>query len=364
MTRRERYMTILMKGKADTLVWAPNFDHWLNVNRANGTVPKQYEGMSRNDIVRAVNATIWARTGILTAEQPNVRVRREEIPGASIRTTYETPVGTVETVHRYASDLTRALFLKEHMIKNVDDIRAVKFMVEDTKYTLDPEPFYQCEKEVGDDGISLVSLPVCVPFIEFGKSNAGWMRGLYLWNDHTKEVEDLLGAYADKAAEAANLLAQGPCPVIQSGDNMDELTMPPGLFKRYAVPYFKRIAKILHSGDKIFEVHWCGRTKRLLPLVPGTGIDVVEAIVPEPMTDLTMKEALDAVRGEVVIQGGIPAVLMCPQGGTRDDLKSYLRRLLETVPIGERFVLGMSDNVPPDADFDRVRMISDMVNAL
>jgi len=357
-------MAILRKGKADTIVWAPNFDHWLNVNRANGTLPEEYRGMSRNDIVRAVGATIWARTGVLRSECPDVRVRREEKPGEYIRTIYETPVGSVETLHRYATDFTRALFLKEHMIKRVEDIKVVKFKLRNTTCTLDPEPFFRYEEEVGDDGISLVGLPKCVPFIQFGKTDAGWVRGLYLWNDHTREVEELLEAYTEKALEAAELLSRSPCQVIQSGDNMDELMMSPSLFRRYAVPYYRQISEVLHRGNKIFQVHWCGRTKRLLPLVPGTGIDVIEALVPAPMTDLTVAEALEILRGEVVIQGGVPSILMCEQGGTREDLRRYVGELLDTVPIGEWFVLGMGDNVPPDADFERVRIISEMVNSL
>lgn len=364
MTRRERYMRILSKGKADTITWAPNFDHWLNVNRANGTVPDAYRGMSRNDIVRAVDATIWARTGVLRSEQPNVRVRREEEPGKTIRTVYETPVGCVETLHRYATDATRALFLKEHMIKRVEDIEVVKFMAQDTRYALDPEPFHESERDVGDDGISLVAMPTCVPFVRFGKTDAGWVEGIYLWHDHPHEVEALLDVYTEKMVEAARLLARSPATVIQSGDNMDELTMPPNLFARYAVPYYKRISAILHEAGKILQVHWCGRTKRLMPLVPGTGIDVVEAFVPVPMSDLTIAEALEMLCGKVVLQGGIPSILMCKQGGTRDDLRRYVADLLEAVPIGEWFVIGMSDNVPPDADFERVRIISEMVNAL
>jgi hypothetical protein len=357
-------MTILRKCKADSTIWAPNFDHWLNVNRAKGTLPKEYVGLSRNDIARAAGATIWARTGILHVEHPNVEVVKEEKPGETIRTTYRTPVGEVETLHVYASDFTRALFLKEHMIKRVEDIAVVKYIAADARYTLDSAPYYQSEREVGDDGISLVGLPMCVPFIQFGKTDAGWVQGLYLWNDHRSAVEELLEAYTAKLIEAAKLLAQGPAEVVWSPDNMDELTMPPRLFKQYAIPYFQCIADILHNAGKILKVHWCGHSKRLLPLALGTGIDAVEAFSSAPMSDMTVQEALESVQGQIVLQGGVPAVLMCPQGGTRDDLRRYIEELLRRVPIGEKFVLGMGDNVPPDADFGRVKMISDIVNSL
>ncbi|HNQ34954.1 MAG TPA: hypothetical protein PKN80_02700, partial [bacterium] len=55
-------------------------------------------------------------------------------------------------------------------------------------------------------------------------------------------------------------------------------------------------------------------------------------------------------------------VLMCPQGGDRRDLAAYIKDLLPRVPHGNLFALGMSDNVPSDADFDRVKIVADLVN--
>ncbi|MBU2495051.1 MAG: hypothetical protein KJ935_00890 [Candidatus Omnitrophica bacterium] len=55
---------------------------------------------------------------------------------------------------------------------------------------------------------------------------------------------------------------------------------------------------------------------------------------------------------------------MCKQGGSRKDLENYLKDLLLKVPRGYRFVLGMSDNTPPDADFERVKMVAEMVEEI
>lgn len=361
MTKRENYTRILKKEKGEFLPFVPNFDHWLNVNCTNGTLPEEYRNMSRNDIVRAVGGTIWARTGIL--EQildPEIKIEKKEL-GDRIITEYETPVGRVSTMHHYAGDFTRAIFLKEHWVKNREDIKVVKFIAEHTSYRLNPEPFFQSEQEVGEDGISLVGLPICLPYIHFGKNDCGWEKGIYLLADYPGEVEELLEVYAGKAEEAAELLAQGPALVIASGDNMDEWTTPPGIFKKYAVPYYKKIAGILHKAGKVFEVHWCGRTEHLLQFVPECGIDVVEAVAVKPMSNLTIPQALNLVGENVVVQGGVPSILMCPQAGTREGLKKYIQELLLQVPHGYRFVLGMSDNVPPDADFSRVKMIADLV---
>lgn len=364
MTRRERYMRILRKETADTVVWAPNFDHWLTVNRANGTLPAAYQGMSRNDVVRAVDATIWARSSVLKSSSPNVKVKKNELEDKYVRTEYQTPLGSVETLHVYASDMTQALFLKEHMIKRPEDVKVVRYLVEDVQYELAPDAFLECEAEVGDDGITVVGLPYCMPYIQFGKTDAGWERGIYLWQDHREEVEGLMEAYSQSVEEAAKIIAASPATVVQSGDNMDQWTTSPPLFREYGLPHYQRIARILHGAGKIFQGHWCGRTGHLLPMVQEAGLDVIEAVTVAPMDNLTIPEALDLAGDHVVIQGGIPSVSMCEQGGSRDELRDYVEELLSQVPLGRRFVLGMSDNVPPDADFERVRIISDIVNSL
>ena len=65
--------------------------------------------------------------------------------------------------------------------------------------------------------------------------------------------------------------------------------------------------------------------------------------------------------GALVLQGGIPSVLVCKEGGSLQDFETYIT---ETVlPLRDRkgFILGMSDNVPPNADFSRVQAVSALI---
>ncbi len=361
MTRRENHTRILTRNKGEFLTFVPNFDHWLNVNRSRGSLPEKHVGMSRNDIVRQVNGTIWARTSILEQDlEPEIKIRKKEY-GDKILTEYQTPAGQVYTVHQYTSDFTRALFLKEHWIKKREDIKVVKFIAQHSRYKINPEPFLESEKDVGQDGISLVGLPTCLPYIHSGKNDCGWETGIYLLADYPEEVEDLLELYEQKAEETAELLCQGPAQVIASRDNMDEWTTPPSAFKKYAIAYYRKISAILHKTGKVFQVHWCGRTRHLLPFVPECGIDVVEAVAVKPMADLTVPETLKEVGENVIIQRRVTFYLFCPQGGSTEQLKEYVLDLLEKVPHGFRFALGMSDNVFPDADFERVETVNHLV---
>lgn len=361
MTKKERYLRALRNEATDRIVWAPNIDYWVYVNTAEGTMPEEFCGMSSNDILRQIGATIWRRAPVLREEYDGVTISVSEHNG-EVRTCWETPVGKVETLEVPSEGKARARFLKEHMIKKLEDIRIVKYIIEATRYVPDYQTFLKTEQEVGDDGITLTYLG-CVPFIKFCKMDAGWVNGLYMWMDHRTEVEDLLCSYEKKYVEMYTITADSPAPVISTGDNMDEVTMNPSLFKQYAIPFYQRISKILHSHGKIFEAHWDGRTKNLLELAPVSGLDVVEGVVTKPMADITVTEAMDKLQSKVVMQGGIPSVFMCHEGSSRDEFISYVKDIINTVKGRRGFVLGMADNVPPNADFERVRIVSDIVNS-
>ncbi|MCX6361545.1 MAG: hypothetical protein NT029_17205 [Armatimonadetes bacterium] len=357
MTKRQRYLAALRNEAVDALVWAPNFDYWLAVNRAEGTVPKQYDGLSRNDIVRAIGATLWNRSGGLrTVRDASVVESWSQCDDTSVHE-FQTPVGTIREVYLPTEGAYRSRFLAEHFAKGPDDLRVLTYIAEATRYEPDFEPVHQALAETGDDGVVLTGI-FLVPFLQFAKTDAGYATAFYLLQDHPRDVERLLEAYTESFVAGIRVAAQGPADILHTGDNMDGRTLSPRLFRRYAVPFYQAAAPIIHEAGKLFEGHWCGQTQALLPLVPGCGLDVVEAIVTAPMADVSLSEALAMLDGKVVLQGGIPSVLVCEEGGTRDDFLRYMDEVILPLRGCRGFILGMSDNVPPNADFWRVEQVA------
>ncbi|MDD3925320.1 MAG: uroporphyrinogen decarboxylase family protein [bacterium] len=360
ITKRERYLSALKNEAVDELVWAPNFDYWLSVNTAEGTVPQQYAGMSRNDIVRAVGGCIWNRTpGLKTVLDKSVEEVVTEDSGNRVRE-LRTPVGTVRGVHSRTEGAHRSMHQSEHFIKDVDSLKVMKYIAEATYYEADYAGITKALEETGDDGIVLSGFS-CLPFIQFAKTDAGYVNGFYLWADHKQEVDALIEAYTRLYMRGYEIMADSPADVIFAGDNMDGTMISPSIFKEYAVPFYQEAKEILAGKGKIFQGHWCGRTQTLLPLVPECGLDVVEAIVSRPMADVSLSDALDMLQGKVVLQGGVPAVLVCEEGGSRDDFKRYIEEVILPLKGRQGFILGMSDNVPPNADFARVEMVAELI---
>lgn len=363
MTKRERYLKALRGEPVDQLVWAPNFDYWLSVNKGEGTIPARYRGMSRNDIVRAIGATIWSRAeGVTEVRDPSVKETRITDQQGNVITTLTTPLGAIRSVYSATTSegSHRSAHLSEHFVKDLDTLRIMQYVVEATHYEPDFAATVNALQETGADGIVLNQC-FCVPFIQFAKTDVGYVNGFYMWMDHREEVDGLIRAYFNLFLQGYSVLADGPADIVSTGDNMDGTMISPDIFKEYAVPFYQAAHKICAAKNKIFEGHWCGRTQILLPLTPGCGLDVVEAIVTKPMADISLEEALNMLRGEVVLQGGIPAVLVCKEGGTYADFERYVREVILPLRHRRGFVLGMSDNVPPNADFTRVEAIAGLI---
>jgi len=360
INRKDQYMRALRREPVEVLTWAPNFDYWYVVNTANGTVPPEYRGLSCNDLLRAVDGTIWRRVTVVESQyDDSVKITSEQ-QGNRIVTRYHTPVGELNTVQLVSDDSSRTCFLKEHLVKSIDDLKPLRYLIEATHYSLTFEHYEHEAAEVGDDGIILTCLPP-VPYIQFAKTDVGYENAYYLLMDYPDEVEAIIRAYHDKFLEAYRFAARGPCELVSNGDNMDQLTCPPHYFRKYAVPYYQEVREILHAGGKIAQGHWCGQLDQLIPLMPDCGLDVIEAMTPKPMSQVAMRSAMDLLEGKITVQGGIPSVFMCDVGCTRDELVRYIEDLLEQVGHCRGFILGMGDNVPDAADFARVKMVSEVV---
>lgn len=360
MTKRENYLKALRNEHVDELVWAPNFDYWLNVNRAEGTLPDQYREMSRNDIVRAIGGTIWNRAGGLRViYDPSVTESRW-VHGDDTIHQFTTPLGSIQEVYRHTEGPHRAMALTEHFIKDLDTLEIVKYVVEATHYEPDYTDTLRALDETGDDGIVLNTY-FSMPFIQFAKVDAGYVNGFYLWADHREQVDSLIELYFQKFLEGYTILADGPADIIGNGDNMDGLMISPAIFKEYAIPFYREVQNICAQRGKLCQGHWCGRTQSLLPLVPDCGLDIVEAIVTKPMANITLREALDMLEGKVVLQGGIPSVLVCEEGGSKQEFERYMNEVILPLRGRKGYILGMSDNVPPNADFSRIEMIAKLV---
>jgi uroporphyrinogen-III decarboxylase len=80
------------------------------------------------------------------------------------------------------------------------------------------------------------------------------------------------------------------------------------------------------------------------------------------MTKVRITEVKKAFKGNVTIFGGVPSVVLLEESMSEAAFEQYMRSLFREIAPGDRFILGVSDTTPPDAKFERLLRITEMVN--
>ncbi len=72
------------------------------------------------------------------------------------------------------------------------------------------------------------------------------------------------------------------------------------------------------------------------------------------------EEAREAWGKRITIWGGIPSIILGPPFSERE-LEAYMEDLFRTISPGDAFILGVGDNVMPEAQIKRVARATQMV---
>ena len=86
----------------------------------------------------------------------------------------------------------------------------------------------------------------------------------------------------------------------------------------------------------------------------------MEALTPLPQGDVSIEEIKESI-GDKILLDGIPAIMFLPNYPL-EELKAFTRRVIEL--FHPRLILGVSDEVPPPADIERVACISQYCRSL
>jgi hypothetical protein len=128
-------------------------------------------------------------------------------------------------------------------------------------------------------------------------------------------------------------------------------------------PAHRRRIERLHAAGIRCAVHLDGTVRGLLPKLAAAGFDAIEAVTPQPAGDLDVGE-MRAVAADdrIILWGGVPGVMFAPPFTWRD-MEVHVAHVLESWR-GQRCILGVADQVPPDGDIAFCRKIAEMVGEM
>jgi hypothetical protein len=390
MTYKERMLKAARGERADRLPYVPRIDLWHNSNSMRKTLPPPFKQSATLDEVadhigegyhKVVPEFLNARSpednidrgiGVYRlwgmAYRPElVGVDREvKKEGDATLVTYHTPVGSVSCKYIYTEEMKRAgasiTWITEHVLKDPRDYRTVGHIFKNIKIHPDYDNYLDFQKKVGDKGFAaafanLSASPMHHIMKEFLDATAFYLE-MY---DHPKEMQALCEDMEPYFDQVFKVLAESPAEVIFSGANYDEMITYPPFFRGHIMPHLQKLAGMVHPKGKLLLCHCDGENQGLLDLIPESGMDIAEAVCPQPMTKVTITQVKKAFKGKVTIFGGIPSVALLEESMSDEEFEKFMKNLFMEVAPGDRFILGISDTTPPDAKFERLVRIARMV---
>ena len=182
----------------------------------------------------------------------------------------------------------------------------------------------------------------------------GFENTIYALNDYPDKMKDFLKVIEEYEDKIYEVVLNSPLQILNFGENIDANINSPSLFEKYLIPYYKKRINQVHQKGKFCHIHMDGSLKPLLPLIDKAGFDAIEAATPLPQGDVTLEELKDAL-GETILIDGIPAILFLPQYSCKE-LEEFTIKVLEM--FSPNLILGVSDEVPPTADIEKVKFVS------
>jgi methanogenic corrinoid protein MtbC1 len=371
----------------DRLPYAPRLDLWHTGRTAAGSLPPGLEDASVEEICRAEGWGVYLLTStfvylassdegmafsalglyappecgyrLSVADDVDFSWRRD---GDRLHVRLETHSGAAGAVLCHTPEMLRNgityPWVTQPFIKEFDDWRIVADLFRSLRLVPDPETYERVRRSIGEDGVvvSAAGEPGS-PMHHIQKHFFPGTDFYLLYNDRRAEMEEFAAAIAPFYEQLLEFYARADVDGVTWGGNFDETITYAPFFEEQILPWLRRAAAVLRPRGIPLLTHCDGENRGLMELIRTSGIDAAESVCPYPMTALTLREYYERWAGDLCIVGGIPADYLIPEQASDADLDDYLRYLKSAVAPGRRFIAGITDAVPPTADFDRLRRV-------
>jgi len=362
MTFRERLLRTFQRREKDRILWQPRIYYWYNGRRATDTMPGKYHGMSMLEVYDALEASprygpeVLGLSPYKTTADETVKTRVED-RGEEMVTVHDTPAGTLRQIVRKGSQGSGD-YHREYPVKSPEDMKVMTYILEHTTFSFDREAFEEAERQFAERGVVQTYYPRA-PFQRLIISYMGMQNTIYALTDYKSETEAFMKAIDSWDDGMYEVILESPLEILNFGENIDANIDAPRYFNEYLVPYYRKRVDQVHAAGKYCHIHMDGSLKALLPFINDAGFDGIEAATPLPQGDVTLEELKEAM-GDTILLDGIPAVLFLPQY-PQEELEEFATQVLDM--FSPNLILGVSDEVPPPAEIERIGALSKLVEA-
>lgn len=324
MDFNERLLSVLRGKPADTIPFAP-YDN---------LVPRgSFERQMRNrgmGLLKRVDE-IWSSCPGLRLE-----ITHQE---QYTKMTYHTPAGSVTSCwkgHLGRID-DRGEVQTEWLIKKEQDFPPVFYMVEHTVYHEDYAALDNNARDLGSDGLVRGTGPW--PPYDTIEEYFGLFNWAYAQQDFPDQIDRLFDKIEAQEARRFPLVLESPAEFISFGSLSGFYS--PKQFEQYLLPFYQKYVPQLKNRGKICALHaHNSNLSGFKELLRETGIQVIEAYTPPPVSDLPIHEARQAWGNDITIWVNFPETIFW--SGFQNTYQ-YTLNLLESDPNPDRLVIGFTE---------------------
>ena len=274
-----------------------------------------------------------------------------------VRKTIRTPVGEIHQTLEPEVAYDTSLWIKEHFIKEPDDYKVMEFVWKDMIIHDNFDVIKEAVRRIGGDGLVYVRLAK-VPVQEMLYQMLGLEQFSLDYYDRRDLFDSLHNSMLKRYEELFDLAADAPVEIILYGDNITSEVVGEERFRNYCMPVYKRTAEKLAGTGKKLAVHLDGRLASLKHTIGEADMDIVEALTPPPMGDVSVKEARELWPDKALWINFTSSMHIEPL----DVIEAHTRHLIEEAGTKKGFAIGITEDAPVKALEKSLDVISKVLN--
>ena len=268
---------------------------------------------------------------------------------------YATPKGVLKRRFKLATDGSWCPV--DYLLDDISQIDILFEVISATRFTLRDENIRFVTDAISDRGqadIVINRSPFAKLLHEYlGLENTAFCIfedfGIY------KEFEKI---QTEKDMELIELACGTSCDIALIYDHTDAKLVPPDWYENYCIPFYKRAGELLRKSNKLISTHVDGNLKSLLPLIKGSGLDILDGCTPAPISDYEPETLAESLGEDMSVFVGVPSSLFC-DGTSIDAICAYADRLLKA--FEGRAIFNVGDILPVNGSIEHVIALGEYI---
>jgi uroporphyrinogen-III decarboxylase len=202
----------------------------------------------------------------------------------------------------------------------------------------------EAQRRVGGDGVAMLRIAKS-PVQEMLYQMMGLEQYAFDFQERRDLFDSLHATMVKRYEELYDLAARSPADILQLGDNIYSDVVGRERFQRYLMPEYAKITARIAGTGKLLAVHMDGNLKSLQEDIADAEFDIVEAMTPPPMGDVSVREARARWRRKALWINFTSSMHIEPP----DIIETHTRHLVEEAGTKKGFAVSITEDAPVEA---------------